>query len=353
MTALDAEEILWEEICCPLCSNGDEDLLMAVPAEPAETLYRLVRCRHCGMVYVNPRPAPSPAPQHTLSLAEPISSPCCDVAELAEGASASPTLSMAAGTPFAPARQSATVWGRFRLWLERLVLSCFHGYPPPRTRWWEKLLATLARPLVGPGFNSLMPLPYIGEGRLVDYGCCLPMPAGRNSGRLGRQPQQRGWNVLTLDDRSGPSPLPAIAPASVDAIVMEWVLGLLHWPHPVIEQATQALRPGGLLAISVPNLDSWGFRTFGMKWFPLEVPRRLLYFTPATLERLVAMHGLEVLEVRYLGRTSWMRRSMQNQFYPGLFAGLLTRWTVWRKQADSLLMLARRPQTGVAGLRAA
>lgn len=325
MTALDTEEILWEEISCPLCSNGDEDLLLAVPADPAETLYRLVRCRHCGMVYVNPRP------QAVVSYQLPV---------VSEGAA---TSSLTTGN-----WQPVTAC---RLWLERLVLSCYHGYPPARTQWWEKLLAFLARPLVRLSPASLMPLPYVGEGRLMQCsGEALVNSSASPREGLGQRLQHRGWNVLTREGRpEGKRTFSLQAPpSSLDAIVLEGVLGHVHWPHPLIEQAARALRPGGLLAVCVPNLDSWGFRTFGMRWHPLDVPRQLLHFTPATLQRLVTMHGLEVTELRYTGTSRSMRRTLQNQYLPGLFAGVLTRWTVWRKQADSLLLLARRPRTCAA-----
>ena len=55
----DPTGMVWEEISCPLCGHGDEGLLLAVAGEPDQTLYRLVRCRRCGMGYVNPRPAPA------------------------------------------------------------------------------------------------------------------------------------------------------------------------------------------------------------------------------------------------------------------------------------------------------
>ncbi len=322
MTDADAEEILWEEICCPLCSNGDEELLLAIPAEPAQTLYRLVRCRHCGMAYINPRPQ---AGSSGFGMAR----------EAAAGPNPSGPSEATEGV-VVPAASS------FRLWLERLVLSCYHGYPPTRTQWWEKLLAVLVRPVVGLAPSSLMPLPYVGAGRLLEF--------SSPPGSLGQRLRQRGWDVVARPDWSGDSSqdlnwLPIqTPPASLDAVVLEGVLSQVHWPHPLIEQAARALKPGGLLAVWVPNLDSWGFRTFGMRWYPLDVPQKLLHFTPATLQRLITMHGLEVEELRYLGTTRWMRRSLQSHFLPGLLAGLLTHWTVWHKQADSLLLLARRRQ---------
>src|SRR5271154_2453936 len=48
--------INWERIPCPLCNASDEDIFLQARADPDQTLYRLVRCRSCGMVYMNPRP---------------------------------------------------------------------------------------------------------------------------------------------------------------------------------------------------------------------------------------------------------------------------------------------------------
>jgi SAM-dependent methyltransferase len=329
--------VVWEKISCPLCRQSDEELLLTVPADPANTPYRLVRCRRCGMGYVNPRPTPS-----CINLFYPPDY-----------------------KPYQPRTIREGWFSRLRFRLEQLVLARSHGYPPPLTGWFQKILAALAAPFFGPGSDSLTALPYVGDGKLLDFGC--------GSGWLAYRLRERGWDVVGMDFSEhaarqtreaygipvlvGSLPDPRLPPASLDAIVMGGVLEHVHWPHPLIEQAARALKPGGLLAISVPNLDSWAFRTFGRNWFSLDVPRHLLHFTPETLRQLVEAHGLEVAEMRFLRRCSWMQRSLQamSRQRSGFalagrwLSGLIASWTVWSKQADCLLLLARRKASPAIG----
>src|SRR5271166_3845009 len=48
--------ITWEQIACPLCRAAEEETFLESAADPENTLYRLVCCRSCGMIYMNPRP---------------------------------------------------------------------------------------------------------------------------------------------------------------------------------------------------------------------------------------------------------------------------------------------------------
>jgi hypothetical protein len=133
------------------------------------------------------------------------------------------------------------------------------------------------------------------------------------------------------------------------------VLEHVHDPHPVIAAAAEALRPGGLLVISVPNLASWPHRYFGADCWALELPRHLLHFTPVTLRRLMETHGLSVSELRIVARKSWMRRSFaaarrrgdrrwvtRLAALPGV-TSMLTNWTARTGRADCMTILARKP----------
>jgi SAM-dependent methyltransferase len=179
----------------------------------------------------------------------------------------------------------------------------------------------------------------------------------------------RGWKVIGMDFSEhaaaqvrerfklpvyvGSLPHPAVRPESFDVINMG--ASLEHVPHPnrVLEAAVKALRPGGLLVASVPNFAGWVPRTFGTDWFSLDLPRHLQHFTPATLRRLLVAHGLVVEELRMLGRVSWLRRTLRNARTSGnapwkrrlaaLAPGLWTRWTVWSRQADCMMAIARKP----------
>jgi SAM-dependent methyltransferase len=210
-------------------------------------------------------------------------------------------------------------------------------------------------------------IPYHGEGRLLDYGC--------GSGWYLQRLREQGWQVTGMDFSAyaarkvserygipvhvGTLPHPDVKDATFDVITMGCVLEHVHAPHALVGAAVRALRPGGLLVIAVPNLDSWGFRTFGRNWWPLELPRHLLHFTPPTLRRLVEAHGLEVCEERMLLRGGWMRRSLAilgrqpgrtaterllvRLGQPRIVSSLLTHWTVWTHQADCIFLTARRP----------
>jgi SAM-dependent methyltransferase len=229
------------------------------------------------------------------------------------------------------------------------------------------VIAVLASPWLRPGRDSLTAIPFHGEGRLLDFGC--------GAGWYAHRMRQRGWKVSGIDFSRyaasqvqqrlgipvlvGSLPHPEVKPESFDVITMGSVLEHVHHPRQVIDAAARALRPQGLLVVVVPNLDSWGFRYFGRDWFPLDLPRHLLHFTPITLRRLVEAHGLEVQELRMLGRTSWMRSSLAlarrrrgASFGRRLLAAcqrlrivpsLLTRWSVWNRQADCILLIARKP----------
>jgi SAM-dependent methyltransferase len=267
-----------------------------------------------------------------------------------------------------PPRRRAGWWRRIRGYIDRLVLAHCYNYPHPQLHWHQKILAAGLGSGLGWGRQSLTTLPFQGRGDMLDFGC--------GSGWYAQRMREQGWCVTGMDFSPhaarqaaeryhlrvlvGSLPHPAVGPESFDLITMGCVLEHVHWPHQVIAAAARALRPGGALVIAVPNLASLGFRYFGPDWWPLELPRHLLHFSPATLRRLVTMHGLEIDEERTVARKSWMRRSfaiarcrpgggkfrrlLTNMGRVRLVPSLLTHWTVWSNRADCLLLRARRPE---------
>lgn len=302
-----SRRVQWEFTACPLCqANTSSPLLqVATSSQP----YRLVRCRVCEMVYLNPRPA-----AESIAQFYPDDYACYQ----------------------APLRRG------WRAWMKK------------------------QRARLGRG-ESLTGLPMHGAGQLLDFGC--------GSGWFAHRMQERGWNVTAMDFSPhaarrvreafglsvlvGTLPHAEIQPASFDMITMGQVLEHVYDPRAIIAAAARALKPGGRLVISVPNLASWGFRTFGAQWWPLDLPRHLLHFTPVTLQRLVEIEGLQVQELRFVPRTSWMEHTLSAVRNAGnpqrgvallaaagrirLFRSLLTRWTVSRGQGDCMLLTAARP----------
>ncbi|MHB1095896.1 MAG: class I SAM-dependent methyltransferase [Gemmatimonadaceae bacterium] len=81
------------------------------------------------------------------------------------------------------------------------------------------------------------------------------------------------------------------AEGTLDAITM-WH-ALEHVPDPVatLALARRLLRPGGVLYVSVPNLDSLQADVGGTHWCYADIPRHLTHFSPEGLETRMQLAG--------------------------------------------------------------
>lgn len=82
-----------------------------------------------------------------------------------------------------------------------------------------------------------------------------------------------------------------IADGSLDAVTM-WH-ALEHVPDPVatLALARRLLHPGGVLYVSVPNLDSLQADVSGTHWCYADIPRHLTHFSPEGLEARMQHSG--------------------------------------------------------------
>lgn len=75
---------------------------------------------------------------------------------------------------------------------------------------------------------------------------------------------------------------------------------LEHIADPVqaLGAVRRLLHDEGRVEITVPNIASWSFHLFRRYWFPLEVPRHLLFYTPASIRLLAQRCGFSIEELR-------------------------------------------------------
>lgn len=337
MTTDCQNQVKWETISCPLCGSDNEKALLEKVIEPEQLKCRMAQCNECAMVYLNPRPTQETIGHFYPENYEAYRSP----------------------------RLGGNFRKRFRDWMTGMIQTELHGYPGAKSNFARKLLARFASPLFAPDRASHTSIPFHGQGKLLDVGC--------GGGWFIHRMQQRGWDVTGIDFSAhavemtrknyqlpahiGTLPHPKIQPESFDVVNLGAVLEHVHDPLTTIQSAKDVLRPGGWLVVSVPNLDSWGFRQFGEDWHPLCLPHHLLHFTPTTLKRLIQAQGMEVRELRIVGRSSWMRRSIRNreqrlgtnfwrrlQRTGRLIPSLMTSYSIQRGQGDCLFMIAERPR---------
>jgi len=98
--------------------------------------------------------------------------------------------------------------------------------------------------------------------------------------------QSKGLNVRNADLGST-----ALEEGCFDVVTLWHVLEHLPQPQEALNKIRRALKPGGVVALSVPNTQGLGFRWGGTNWFHLDAPRHLTWFHTASLHYLLRICG--------------------------------------------------------------
>lgn len=155
-------------------------------------------------------------------------------------------------------------------------------------------------------YLRFMTLAHEPAGKILDVGC--------GAGRFLRRMRKHGWQVEGVDydaqaarrvverygiqAHAGDLISCAFPDKSFDAITMSQTVEHLYDPRSTLAECLRVLKPGGLLVMTTPNVNSMGAAEFGPFWRGWEPPRHLHLFTPDSLQRLVQGAGFEVIETR-------------------------------------------------------
>jgi SAM-dependent methyltransferase len=82
---------------------------------------------------------------------------------------------------------------------------------------------------------------------------------------------------------------------SFDTVLIWHVLEHADDPISMIREAARILRPGGLLAIAVPNFGSFQARFFRASWFHLDLPRHVHHFAADILLGCLKDNGFDII----------------------------------------------------------
>ena len=156
-----------------------------------------------------------------------------------------------------------------------------------------------------------------GRGRrLLDVGC--------NEGRNLLLYQTSGFRAegveinrtaadkaIQLGCRVHVGPLESVASGlRFDVVVLSNVLEHVASPTAMLDAAFRLLEPGGELWVSCPNAESFARRLFERSWINWHPPFHLIHFTAATLARLMAAAGFEVIDTKSISPALWLAQSL-------------------------------------------
>ena len=202
----------------------------------------------------------------------------------------------------------------------------FESFPP---------LIRMARGFVQRGKVAVVRALAGSTADILDVGC--------GSGallRLLRQYGEPGW-VLHANELHEPSlqrlgeqgfvthpgPIEQVRGQAVfDVIVLNQVIEHFANVGALLDACQRLLKPGGHLLVETPSTSGPDFRLFAARhWGGYHFPRHFYLFDAGNLSRLLATHGLEVTQVRYLASPAFWTQSLHHRVSESRWPGL-ARW---------------------------
>jgi 2-polyprenyl-3-methyl-5-hydroxy-6-metoxy-1,4-benzoquinol methylase len=244
-----------ENVRCNSCHADNFDIVVSDGRDRRHQLpgqFRLVKCRECSLVYLNPRPTtkalavyypPDYAPYVQRGLPGKL-------------------------TRFLREREAAGLRRSLPEGAEVLEVGCAAG--------------DLLVPLRDVGFR-------VTGVELSDHAATIARTRHH------------------LDVHTGTIADAPLAGRSFDAVIMRNVIEHVPDPKGDLAKAASLLTPGGLLVLRTDNVASSDARLFRSLWYGFDFPRHLTLFSPETLSSLVRSAGLEVTRVHFsLVPTHWI-----------------------------------------------
>ncbi len=242
-----------EYVNCDLCGRDSADLLSQVKGKVTGYLFNIMRCRDCGLVYVNPR------------ISREGSNLLYDRFYF-EGKHADHSIDYVADLVTPDSHES-----RLKRGISRRILEIMRGFGSPGGRFLD----------LGCGNGQLL-----GMMSRAGFSVC-GVDISPASCAIARG---QGFEVYCGDITDNILPH---APGSFDVIAAIEVLEHLHSPGKCLQRVAQLLRPGGLFYYTTGNADR--MKVMGKDWSYIIPESHIYYFSPRTISLYFGKVSLQVL----------------------------------------------------------
>lgn len=202
---------------------------------------------------------------------------------------------------------------------------------------------------------------FVQAGRLLDVGCAV--------GFFIDEARKRGWQVQGLDVSSfavdyarehfgldaqhGSLTELQFEPDVYDLVTMWDVIEHVPDPKAYLAKAAELVRPGGVIALATPDVDSFPARLMGRRWVGYKLSEEhIYYFSIKTLRRMLEEAGFEVVNVRHVGKYVTLRLFLDRlgMYFPWLAKALemgerafkLSEWALYVNPFDIVAITARK-----------
>lgn len=240
----------WELPNCANCSSNKFTIVLEdIPSWEHDDVFRVVKCTACGLIFVHPRP-----PMNKIGSYYPVES----------------------------------YWGRDIRDKETIANLIIQR---------ERSFGVIYRTV----------LEHKQKGRILDIGA--------GTGIFLSKFKELGWHVdgvefskeagdfsrsvFGVDLKVGDFLDHTYKANTFEVVTLNMSLEHLYEPTKTLHEVHKIMKKGGLLVITVPNIDSVGFAIFRGNWRALDPPRHLYHFTENTLKAVVTNAGFTVTGVNH------------------------------------------------------
>lgn len=158
---------------------------------------------------------------------------------------------------------------------------------------------------------SVMYLEASPQGRLLEIGCGSGQMLNF-LGSLGWQAEGIDFDPAAVANAQGKGLKVALGSLeeqeypdeSFDAILMSHVIEHVPDPASLLVECLRIMKPGGVLSMVTPNVESMGSRLYGRFWLHLDPPRHIILYNCTTLHALAQQAGFAEISARTTIRDS-------------------------------------------------